>query len=246
MLRGVLTLPECDELLAVIRELETCDYDDVWLKEKGPGRPTKEDNRNNQIRLNGLPRLHPIFDSLISHKTVLLFLDEFVGKPQLINTWSISKWKGAEFSSWHRGVPTTDYSYRNGDIRSRMLNTVWFLTENGPNDGCVVAVPGSHKSQVDIDLKTHRAYDMPNATPVTGEPGDLLIFSEATLHDGLPKTTDGIRTNLYYNYVHDHYNVMYREPKNCHHFYFPPHIRDRFNEKQKELTAWMEYARWDY
>lgn len=246
VLRGVLTRAECDDLLAVLGDLETRDYEDAWLKEIGAGRPTKEARRDHQIRLNGLPRLHSIFDRLIDHDTLVPYLHEFVGDPQLINTWSISKAKGAVFSGWHRGVPTTDYTYRNGEIRTRMFNTVWFLTDNGPDDGCVVAVPGSHKSNIDIDLKAHPAYEMPNATPITGKAGDLVLFSEATLHDGLPKTTDGVRTNLYYNYVHAHYNVMNREPKNCHHFYFPPDIRSRLTDRQKELTAWMELARWDY
>ncbi len=242
ILRNVLSLEECEKILTVLRELEARDYEDAWIKQTGEGRPTKEDRRNHQIRLNGLPRLDSIFDRLIDHEALLPYLYEFVGQPQLINTWSISKWKDAAFSSWHRGVPTTDYSYRNGEIRSRMFNTVWLLTDNGPEDGCVVAVPGSHKSNIDIDLKSHPAYELPNATSVTGKAGDLLLFSESTLHDGLPKTTDGIRTNLYYNYVHAHYNVMFREPKNCHHFHFPPDLRARLNETQKELTTWMEYA----
>jgi hypothetical protein len=72
------------------------------------------------------------------------------------------------------------------------------------------------------------------------------MFSEATIHDGLPKTTDGTRTNLYFNYVHAHYNGMVREPRNCHHFYFPPAIRQRFSPRQLELTSWMEMARWEY
>ena len=169
-----------------------------------------------------------------------------MGEPQLINTWSIAKSKGAAFSGWHRGVPTTDFSYRNGTIRPRMFNTVYLLTDNGPEDGCVVAIPGSHKSNIDIDLKAHPANEMPGATPIVGKAGDVLLFSEATLHDGLPKTTDGIRTNLYYNYVHAHYNGMMREPKRCPHFYFPAAIRDRFNDEQREMTGWMKYVKWDY
>ena len=87
---------------------------------------------------------------------------------------------------------------------------------------------------------------MPGAVPVTGKAGDVFLFSEAVIHNGLLKTTDGVRTNLYYNYVHAYYNVMMREPKNCHHFYFPSELRERLNDGQKEMTAWMEMVRWDY
>mgnify|MGYP002032517327 CR=1 FL=1 len=116
VLRGVLTGTECDEILSVLNDLETRDYEDVWLKETGARRPTKETHRDHQIRLNGLPRLHSAFDRLIDHDTLVPYLFEFVGDPQLINTWSISKAKGSAFSGWHRGIPTTDYTYRNGDI----------------------------------------------------------------------------------------------------------------------------------
>jgi hypothetical protein len=87
---------------------------------------------------------------------------------------------------------------------------------------------------------------MPGAVAVTGQAGDVLMFSETVIHDGLPKTTQSVRSNLYYNYVHAHYNVMTREPRNCHHFYFPPEIRERLTPTQRELTSWMELARWDY
>lgn len=247
LLEGVLSQRECDAILEVLNHLESQDYDDPWLEAVGGSvHPTKEERKESQIRMNGLPRLDPIFDSLIGHEAALPYLQEFMEGPQLVNTWSIAKSKGAEFSGWHRGIPTTDYTYRNGVIRTRMLNTVYFLTDNGPDDGCVVAIPGSHKSNLDLDHKSHPAYEMPGATPITGKAGDLLLFSEATLHDGLPKTTDGVRTNLYYNYVHAHYNAMLREHKNCHHFYFPPEIRSRFDETRLELTRWMEYVKWDY
>lgn len=250
VLRGVLSPAECARYLEVLRGLEARDdFDDRWMGSLPPGakgRPTKEINHADQVRLNGLPRLNPIFDELIDHPRILPYLYEFMGMPALVNTWSISKSLDCAPGGWHRGVPTTDYSYRNGEIRTRMFNFVFFLTDNGPEDGCVVAVPGSHKSSFDLPWGEYRGLELPGSQPVVGKAGDLLMFSEATIHDGLPKTTDGIRTNLYYNFVHAHYNGMVREPSNCHHFYFPPAIRERFNPRQRELTKWMEYARWEY
>jgi hypothetical protein len=43
-----------------------------------------------------------------------------------------------------------------------------------------------------------------------------------------------------------HYNVVMREPRNAHHFYFPPEIRARFDQNQQDLTKWMEFTKWDY
>ena len=93
--------------------------------------------------------------------------------------------------------------------------------------------------------RDYQGLDMPGATPVTGEAGDVLLFSEIMIHDGLPKTTTGTRTNLYFNNVHAHYNVMMREPHNAHHFYFHAEIRARFSEQQCDLTRWMELTHWD-
>jgi hypothetical protein len=246
LLRGVLSEAECKGMREVLAQLEGQEYEDVWMKEKGPGRPTKESNREGQVRLNGVVRLDPVFDQLIAHSTLVPFLREFVGEPQLINTWSISKFKGAKEGGWHRGIQPTDFSCRNGDIRSRMLNVVFLLTDNGPEDGCVVAIPGSHKNNIDLNWGNYKGLEMPGAMPVTGKTGDVFLFSEAVIHNGLLKTTDGARTNLYYNYVHAHYNVMMREPKNSHHFYFPPGLRERFNDEQKAMTAWMELVKWEY
>jgi hypothetical protein len=249
VLRGVLSESECAHYLETLQRLERREYEDRWQESLPPGpagRPTKETQVPNQLRLNGLPRLDPLFDALIDHPRVLPLLKAFVGLPQLINTWSISKTPGAEPGGWHRGVPTTDYSYRNGEIRSRMLNVVYFLTDNGPEDGCVVALPGSHKSSFDLKWNEYYGLELPGSAPVTGKAGDVLLFSEAVIHNGLPKTTGGVRTNLYYNYVHAHYNVMTREPRNCHHFYFPPEVRQRLTPARRELTAWMEFTRWNY
>ncbi|MBV7338884.1 phytanoyl-CoA dioxygenase family protein [Chloroflexi bacterium TSY] len=249
ILRNVLSPSECQAYLDVLNVLERQSYEDGWIEALGPGRPprpTREIGRHHQIRLNGLPRLHTIFDALIDHPRILPYLYEFVGEPQLINTWSISKSINSQPGGWHRGVSPTDYSVRNGDIRSRMLNVVYFLTDNGPEDGCIVAVPGSHKCNFDLDWQNYSGLELPGAVPVTGKAGDVFLFSEAVIHDGLHKTTQGVRTNLYYNYVHVHYNVMTREPRNCHLFYFPPQIRERLTAQQRELTAWMELARWAY
>lgn len=251
ILRNVLTSEVCDAFLGVLSRLESQTYDDVWQTTLKSGRgknpnPTRDDRRDCQIRMNGLPRLNPIFDRLIDHPSILPYLKEFVGEPQLVNTWSISKFKGAQQAGWHRGAPVVDYSYRNGDIRSRMLNVVYFLTDNGPEDGCIVAIPGSHKSNFDLKWQGYQGLNMPGSVAVTGKKGDVFLFSETVIHNGLPKTTDGVRSNLYFNYAHAQFNPVNKDPRNTHQKYFPPDMRARFSPTQKELTAWMDMVRWDF
>jgi ectoine hydroxylase-related dioxygenase (phytanoyl-CoA dioxygenase family) len=249
ILRGVLSADECACLADRLQALEFQEFADEWQAALAPGvngRPTREQQVLHQIRYNGLPRLDAAFDRLIDHPGVLPYVQAFVGEPQLINTWSIAKSQHCPRGGWHRGVPTTDYSYKDGVIRSRMFNTVYFLTDNGLDDGCMVALPGSHKSNFDLAWRDYTGLETPGVVPVLGKAGDVLIFSEALMHDGLPKSSEGIRVNLYYNYVHAHYNVMMREPTNAHHFYFPPEVRQRFTQEQRALTRWMEFTRWEY
>ena len=250
VLRNVLSAEECETIHTVLTDLESRTYADEWIDSaptfgRTKPRPTCDKSRESQTRLNGLLRLDPIFDALIAHPQVVPYLNAFMGEPQLISTWSISKFQGAQQGGWHRGMQTTDYSYRNGDIRSRMLNTVYFLTDNGPKDGCIVTVPGSHKSNFDLSWQQYQGLELPGALAVTGKAGDVLLFSESVIHNGLPKTTEPVRSNLYFNYTHAHYNVMMREPPNGYHKCFGPEIRERFNDEQKAMTVWMEMARWD-
>lgn len=249
VLRGVLSPLECSQLLAVVERLENQRYDDSWIdKYEKRGLPTCR-NGGTQIRLNGLPRLEPAFDFLIDHPHVMAYLREFVGEPRLVNTWSISKFQGAGPGGWHRGLRPPDYSVRNGEIRSRMLNVIYFLTDNGPEDGCVAGVLGSHKNHIDLDWgqHSHRNLDMPGAQAITGKAGDVFLMSEVLLHNGLPKTTPGRRTNLYFNYTHKDFNVMAYDAgsSNTHHYCLPPSVRERFTPSQREVTQWMEYAQWD-
>jgi hypothetical protein len=248
VLRQVLSPAYCQAVIAKLEALEAAEYPDLWkahLPEGKKGMPTKFVNPNS-VRMNGLLRLDPIFDELIDHPEILPRLQEFMGEPQLINTWSIAKSQGCPAGGWHRGVGPTDYSCRHGAIRSRMLNVIFMLVDNGPDDGGVVLVPGSHKNNIDLEWHKYPGLQLPGSQAVTGRAGDVLLMSEAIVHNGLPKTTPGIRRNLYFNYVHEHYNVGTREPGNVQHFYLPPPLRARFTPQRLALTRWMEHQRWDH
>lgn len=247
ILRNVLTHEECDNFLQRLHVLESQPHDDKLRRDalNTTGQPSQAtlESRPHSTRLNGLLRLDSAFDALIAHDRVAPYLEAFMNGPQLINTWSISKTQGEGCGTWHRGVPPNYYTCRHGEIRSTMLNVVWFLTDNGPEDGCVVALPGGHKSNIDPDLSKYKGLDFPGAQPITGQAGDVFLFSETVLHNGLAKTTGGRRTNLYYNYGARDYNVMTYSPEHNFHLCMPPSIRARFNARQREFTRWMEFAK---
>ena len=88
ILRNVLTSEECEGLLRVLSGLENQTYEDAWQETLKSGRgknpnPTRDDRRDCQIRMNGLPRLDPVFDRLIDHPHILPYLKEFVGEPPI-------------------------------------------------------------------------------------------------------------------------------------------------------------------
>ncbi len=248
LLKGVLTPEECQRYRGIVDDLESKTFDDEEKRERlnRTGRPCQPTlaRRPTNVRLNGLLRMDPAFYELIAHPKVSPYLEAFMDAspgtdgPQLGNTWSISKFKGDEPMGWHRGVAPFHYSYRNGRIFTPMLNTVWFLTDNGPDDGCMVALPGGHKSNIDLEWYQYHGLDMPGARAVTGQAGDVFLFSETVLHNGLNKTTPGKRTNLYYNYISRGMEVTM---EHAYHFVMPPHVRARFSDKQRAYTEWMEH-----
>lgn len=246
LLRSALSAKEVQDFRTLVRELEGRSYDDAWMGgHRGEAgrqpQPTKE-GAPPRLRLNGLLRLDPGFDRLIDHPRILPYLEAFMEDPQIINTWSIAKERDAAPARWHRGMPPPHYSVWNGRITTTMLNVVWFLDDNGPDDGCMVAIPGSHKQAVPLDLTAYPHHLMPGGQPIVGQAGDVFLFSECVLHDGRPKTSNGTRTNLYFNYGARHFNVMTYSPEHNRHFCMPEEIRARFSERQRRMSAWMAHC----
>jgi hypothetical protein len=240
---NVLSADECESLIATIERVKERFLAKPEVVPEGRS-PAFENMVPGQIRFNGLFRLDPAFDALIDQPTVLQYLKAFMDQPHLGNAWMIQKGIGTPAGGWHRGVNPIDYTFRNGKSRTRMFNIVYFLTDNGPEDGCMVAIPASHKSNIDLNWGAYPGLEMPGSVAITGKAGDAFMFSEATMHTGLPKTTPGFRTNLYFNYLEHDFNVMTFDATNANHRHYamPPSIRDRWTPSQKEVTKWMEYA----
>ena len=247
ILRGAVDRNLVEALDRAVVENEAKDHDESWAH----GLPVvtaqhfiKDTNVEHQVRLNGLPRLDPVFDGLIAHPAILPYLNGFMGEPQLVNTWSISKYEGREATGWHNGLPTEEYTVREGVIRSPMLNVVTMLTASHPGDGCFAVIPGSHKKNLNLDHQRWgtSGLETPGAIEVTGDPGDVLIFTEALSHTGAAKSTARRRTTLQYNHVHRNRASPMWDHHNARHYWMPPSIRQRFTPEQRALTHWMDYT----
>ena len=76
----------------------------------------------------------------------------------------------------------------------------FFISNNLKDDGSLLVVPGSHKSNYKLEFKKYIAHELPGSMPVEGNAGDVLLFSECLIHMGNKKFTKGERINLYYLY----------------------------------------------
>jgi ectoine hydroxylase-related dioxygenase (phytanoyl-CoA dioxygenase family) len=246
ILRGAIEQDLISALDSAVVENEAKDHDESWatgLPTTTSGHFTKDLNIEHQVRLNGLPRLNPIFDALIAHPAILPYLEAFMGAPQLVNTWSISKYEGRDATGWHNGIPMDEYLVRDGVIHSPMLNVVTMLTPNHPGDGCFTVIPGSHKRRFNLRPEWKTAgLETPGAIEVTGDPGDVMLFTEALHHAGAAKTNSRRRTTLQYNHLHRNRASIMWDTHNSRHYWMPPSIRERFTPAQKDLTRWMGYT----
>lgn len=127
-----------------------------------------------------------------------------------------------------------------------MVNVAIMLTPNHPGDGCFCVLPGSHKSSFPRYLTDGHWRDAgmesPGAVEITGEPGDVMIFTEGLMHTGAAKTSSRRRTTLQYNHVEQHRACGMWDHHNARHYWLPPSIRSRFTPEQASLTRWMAYT----
>ena len=246
-LRGALAESDRLALLDEVTRQEKLDHDDSrWNPASHGGKPDLPTKivTDNQIRLNGLLRMSPIFDCCIDYPTVIPYLYGFLPNAQLGNSWSISKGVGVPPGGWHRGFSVEEYWVRNGKLHTRCVNTVFFLTDNGPDDGCMAVIPGSHKANFDVDPAWGNGLNLPGAVPVVGKAGDILVFTESLFHTGLANTSGNRRVNLYFNHAAPDFAIP-RIPSVAfsYNYAMPPHIRARFTPRQKKATAWMEFVK---
>lgn len=134
LLKNVLSGEECEELLAIHREVA-----DAYGTPSG----TAEDGESWHVA--NLPTLHPAFWRICDHPRVVPIIDHFLGNDCILGSLS------------SRIVRPGDPAQRlHGDIPEHMLNmqepvmmnTVWMLSDTGAFNGGTRIVPGSHRSMM--------------------------------------------------------------------------------------------------
>ena len=139
-----------------------------------------------------------LFREMIAHPRVLPYFHEILGERYRLDAGPsvMGTRPGAEGHTLHNGGGEMKdivhcYFFKNGRIFSGMIVLEVLLADEGPDDGGLAVIPGSHKANLpcprDIKLwKTHREH----VRKIPGRAGDAVIFTEALTHGALPWSAD--------------------------------------------------------
>jgi len=154
------------------------------------------------------------FREVLSHPKVASALNELVGVGYRLDhsPLMIAQEQGSEGHTLHGGAVTESgepawplaYDFRHGHMRNQLLTVCMQLSDAPAGAGGFCAVPGSHKSNFPIPPELADLADEELATCVVQPvlaPGDLLLFSEATLHGTLPWTATHQRRTVIYRFA---------------------------------------------
>jgi len=154
------------------------------------------------------------FREVLSHPQVARALSELVGVGYRLDhsPLMLAQEKGSEGHTLHGGAVTEAgepawplaYEFRHGQMRNQLLTVCMQLTDAPAGAGGFCAVPGSHKSNFSVPPALADLADEELAEFVVQPAlmaGDLLIFTEATLHGTLPWMLDHQRRTIIYRFA---------------------------------------------
>jgi hypothetical protein len=149
------------------------------------------------------------FRDLLAHRKLLLYLDTLHGRGWKLDhmPFMLTGGKGIEGLRIHG---TTNvlfdgsrfYAYQNGQMRVGLLVVQYALHDQNPGDGGLCVIPGSHKSNFECppEITTWEEHqELVYQVPMKA--GDMVIFSENTLHGSLPWQADHARRALLYRFT---------------------------------------------
>lgn len=147
----------------------------------------------------GWPSPHrDVFRRVLAHPRLVPYLTELLGEGYRMDHLPlvIASNQGADGFNLHGGtidpkgqyVPHLAYTYSHGKMHNALLACSVQLSRHGPGDGGFVVVPGSHKSNFPTPGSLEHGLNEGDPDlaacvqqPVT-EPGDVVLFSEGTVH----------------------------------------------------------------
>lgn len=191
VIKSVLTRQECEALSAMA--------DEVWPRQPGDGPFRRAAN----VSQWGKP-----FLDLMDHPKVLPYLVELLGRNLRIDhDYCIFMRKGAEGGNIHGGPRRIEadhwYYYHDGVMRNGLTVATWMLSDAEEGAGGFICIPGSHKTNLMMNLPADVREQKRDAHYVVQPPlmtGDVLIFTEALMHGTRTWRASHERRALLYKY----------------------------------------------
>lgn len=193
-LRRALPRDELLEIWSWIEEVEHCDVQALNLD-----RPELMQHQLNRP-VSRVVDADPRFARLLDHPAVAPYLVEFLGPDyKHIDNDLYDTYPGYAGGSWHRGVQAHPSGHwLDGQFACTMVKVFYCMTPVRPGQGEFVVVPGSHRTEIAIDLDR---VDLPAQHIFDDvDAGDVILFNEALLHNGRPNRTLRTRRTVIMNF----------------------------------------------
>ena len=147
------------------------------------------------------------FREMLAHPNTIPHLNTILGEGWRLDHGPglIAMDKGCSGGMLHGNFDNAPYFYREGKIFTGLCVIEYLLADEGPGDGGVAVVPGSHKANLKCPeemLKWEQYREF--VTEVNAKAGDAVIFSEACTHGTLPWNAAHQRRAILYKYNAGH------------------------------------------
>ena len=172
---------------------------------KGANRSTRLHSTGNLLELDK-PFCDP-FRAMLAHPKTIPHLNTILGEGWRLDHGPglIAMDKGCSGGMLHGNFDNAPYFYREGRIFTGLCVIEYLLADEGPGDGGVCVVAGSHKANLACPEKMLKWEQYEEfVTEVNAKAGDAVIFSEACTHGTLPWTADHQRRAILYKYNAGH------------------------------------------
>ena len=174
----------------------------------------KPDGRLSFHRIERCFDQDPIFRELAMSPRLLMPVHQVLGRsfwPRGGSLVSKLPYEGAEVR-WHQDIPYLYWSSGGHPSKGRPathpipnFNTDIYLEPSNKQNGCLWAIPGSHRSgTIDVDaLVAEHGWEIPGALPLEVEPGDVLFHHVAVVHGSPENHSAALRRTFYIHYMND-------------------------------------------
>jgi hypothetical protein len=172
---------------------------------KGKNASTRMGNSQNLLEMDK-PFCTP-FREMLAHPNTIPHLNTILGEGWRLDHGPglIAMDKGCSGGLLHGNFDNAPYFYREGKIFTGLCVVEYLLADEGPGDGGVCVVPGSHKANLECPEKMIRWEQYQDfVTEINARAGDAVIFSEACTHGTLPWSGDHQRRAILYKYNTGH------------------------------------------